>query len=99
VLHARSRGWRVLADPDYAVLSALLGRGRASAADLLSFLLFDAEHVEALIEAGRGDATRWLARHRQLWCADATHDLGLPDGGAAARDDGTLEEFRLMRRR
>ena len=97
-LRARTRGLSALRDPDYAVLSLLLGRG-SSAAELLSFLLFDAGHVDALVEAGREDAQRWLDRHPQLWCADATHDLGLPDGGAAALDDGSLEEFRLLRRR
>jgi NTE family protein len=98
-LGARTRGWRTLTDPDYAVLSLLLGRGQASAAELLSFLLFDTDHVEALIEEGSADARRWLDRHPHFWCADATHDLGLPDGGTAARDDGSLEEFRLRRRR
>jgi len=99
VLRTHTRGWRALTDPDYAVLSLLLGRGQASAAELLSFLLFDRDHVEALIDAGREDAQRWLDRHPHLWCADATHDLGLPDGGEAARDDGSIEEFRLNRRR
>ena len=35
VLRTHIRGWRALTDPDYAVLSLLLGRGQASAAEKL----------------------------------------------------------------
>ena len=67
---------------------------------LLSFVLFDEEFVQALLEAGAADACRWLARHPRFWCADAAHDLhvGTVDGHAA-REQLALDEWRSLRRR
>jgi NTE family protein len=100
VLRARYRGLGAWLRPDFAILATLLGSGRPSTGDLLSFLLFDEDYVERLIAAGRADAERWLARHPDFWCTDATHDLGIaPDAGGAGREQGAIEEFRLIRRR
>ena len=43
-------------------MSRLLGGHTRSRGELLSFLLFERTFVEALIEAGQGDAERWLAQ-------------------------------------
>ncbi len=100
VLEARHGGLKALLDPDFAVLSLMLGRGRATTAELLSFLLFDEAYTERLIAAGRGDAQRWLDRHPRLWCSDPSHDLGIAaDDGDNAREHQALEEFRLHKRR
>ncbi|MGI8593606.1 MAG: patatin-like phospholipase family protein [Solirubrobacteraceae bacterium] len=100
VLDARHGSVRALLDPDYALLSLLLGRGRATTAELLSFLLFDEAYIERLIAAGRKDAQRWLDRHPRFWCSDPSHDLGIAaDDGNTAREHQALEEFRLLKRR
>jgi NTE family protein len=100
VLRERHSGLNALRRPDFALLAAVLGRERPSTADLLSFLLFDEHYVERLIAAGRADAQRWLDRHPDLWCTDATHDLGIaPDVRHAEREHAAIEEFRAVRRR
>lgn len=55
---------------------ALGGRTR-SRGELLSFLLFDRAFVDRLVQLGRRDATRWLRRHPNFWCRDASHDLSI----------------------
>jgi NTE family protein len=82
-------------------MSRLLGGGRSPArGELLSFLLFDPEHVDALIELGRRDARRWLDRHPSFWCADAAHDFDVDASAVASlRERQALDEWRELRRR
>jgi NTE family protein len=92
------RGWL---RPDYPFMSRLLGGGRSPArGELLSFLLFDHEHVERLIELGRRDAHQWLERHPSFWCADASHDFDIDKSAVASlRERDALDEWRTLRRR
>jgi NTE family protein len=96
----RYGGLKALLRPDYPILSRLLGGRGRSRGELLSFLLFDEEFVDELIAAGRRDAERWLARHPNVWCSDAAHDLGTagPDHHQVA-EQHALDEFRERRRR
>jgi NTE family protein len=101
VFQERYAGWRGWLRPDYPLLSRVLGGGRTrSRGELLSFLLFDERYVELLIEAGAGDAQRWLDRHPRFWCSDAQHDFNVsPNGQEAAREQAALDEWRSLRRR
>lgn len=96
----RYRGLRAVAtEPDLLLLGRLL-RGRTEASgDLLSFLFFDEEYVDALLVSGRRDARRWLRRHPGFWCADGAHDFDL-DPAAAVREHeaASLDEWRSRRR-
>jgi len=87
------------APPDLLLLGRLL-RGRTDAGgDLLSFLFFDEAYVEALIEAGRRDARRWLARHPAFWCSDGSHDFDIaPVLDPGAQEAASLDEWRSLRR-
>jgi NTE family protein len=100
VLARRYGGLRGLLSPDYPLLSRLLGGSTRSRGELLSFLLFDRVFVSELIEAGRGDARRWLDRHPDFWCSDPGHDfdVGHTADAESARDDDALEEWRALRR-
>ena len=82
-------------------MSRLLGGGRSpSRGELLSFLLFDEEHVERLIDLGRRDAHRWLDRHPAVWCSDAAHDFDIDTSAIAhLREREALDEWRTLRRR
>jgi NTE family protein len=101
IFDRRYAGWKGLLRPDYPLLSRLLGGSRTpSRGELLSFLLFDEAYVEALIEAGRRDAQRWLDRHPRFWCSDAAHDLDIEeDHLAAAHETAAIDEWRALRRR
>jgi len=46
--------------PDFPLLNRLLGRDSPAHGELLSYLLFDRDFIDALIDLGRDDATRWL---------------------------------------
>ena len=96
--YAGLKGWL---RPDYPFMSRLLGGGRSpSRGELLSFLLFDEEHVERLIEMGRRDAHRWLDRHPGVWCSDAAHDFDIDTSAIAhLREREALDEWRTLRRR
>jgi NTE family protein len=68
-------------------------------ADDVHRLVFDPAYVEALIEAGRHDARRWLARHPGFWCSDGAHDFDIaaaPD--VSAQEAASLDEWRSLRR-
>jgi NTE family protein len=82
-------------------MSRLLGGGRSPGrGELLSFLLFDAEHVERLFALGRRDAHRRLDRHPGLWCSDAAHDFDIDATAVASlREREALDEWRTLRRR
>jgi NTE family protein len=100
VFERRFGGARGLLDPDYMLLSRVLGGRTRSRGELLSFLMFDGEFTEALIEMAQRDAERWLRRHPGFWCRDAAHDLsvGSIDRGRVQEAE-TLDEFRSLHRR
>ena len=80
-------------------MARVLGSG-PNRGELLTFLFFDPDFIAELIDAGRRDARRWLARHPRFWCADASHDFDLRAGpGEDDREVAILEEWRTMRRR
>jgi len=99
VFEHRYGGLRGLRDPDYLLMSRVLGGRTRSRGELLSFLMFDREFTEALIEMAQRDAERWLSRHPGFWCRDAAHDLsvGMMDRGAVQEQEA-LDEFRSLRR-
>jgi NTE family protein len=99
VFERRVGGLRGLRDPDYALMSRALGGRSRSRGELLSFLMFDREFAEALIEMAQRDAERWLRRHPGFWCRDADHDLSVAhlDHGRVQEQE-TLDEFRSLRR-
>jgi NTE family protein len=100
VYEARYGGWRGLRDLDQMVLGRFCGPGSASRGELLSFLLFDPEFIEALIDQGARDARRWLERHPAFWCTDAAHDFDIdPRLAAIAQEAASLEEWRQLARR
>jgi len=100
VFNERFGGLRGLRDPDFPLMSRLLGGHTRSRGELLSFLLFDRTFVSALIDLGQRDAERWLARHPRFWCSDASHDLAVEaHDDERAREQQTLDEFREIRRR
>ncbi len=100
VFERRFGGVRALREPDYAVISRLLGGRVRSRGELLSFLLFDPVFVSGLIEMGRRDAARWLRRHPGFWCKDAAHDLSVTASvdRDRIREQDILDEFRALRR-
>jgi NTE family protein len=100
VFERRFGGVRGLLDPDYVFLSRVLGGRTRSRGELLSFLMFDSEFADALIEMAKRDAERWLRRHPGFWCRDAAHDLsvGAMDRGRIQEEE-TLDEFRSLHRR
>jgi NTE family protein len=59
-LHAH-RGLDALRSPDIALLDRLIGGTHSAHGELLSYLLFDPEFIDALIETGRADALAALA--------------------------------------
>jgi NTE family protein len=95
----RYGGLRGLREPDYALMSRMLGGRTRSRGELLSFLMFDNEFTEALIEMAQRDAERWLRRHPGFWCRDAAHDLSVGQlDRVRVQEQETLDEFRSMRR-
>lgn len=60
VFRDRYRGARALRSPDYPLLNRLLGGDSPAHGELLSYLFFDPEFIDALIELGRADARRRL---------------------------------------
>jgi NTE family protein len=98
VFQERYSGLRGLRSPDFALLARLLGGGRAqSRGELLSFVLFDEVFIERLLQAGRGDAQRWLKEHPGFWSSDAAA-AGFDTAGESA-ETVALDEFRALRRR
>jgi NTE family protein len=60
VSRTRYGGVKGLRSPDFPLLNRLLGGDSPAHGDLLSYLLFDRDFIDALIDLGRADATRWL---------------------------------------
>jgi NTE family protein len=64
VFRARYGGLKGLRSPDFRLLNRLLGGDSPAHGELLSYLLFDRDFIDALIDLGRADAARWLNTHR-----------------------------------
>jgi NTE family protein len=62
VFRSRYGGLKGLRSPDFPLLNRLLGGDSPAHGELLSYLLFDVEFIEALIDLGRADAARWLSK-------------------------------------
>ncbi|MGH4021429.1 MAG: patatin-like phospholipase family protein [Pseudonocardiaceae bacterium] len=62
IFRSRYSGLKGLRSPDFALLNWLLGPGGAGRGELLSYVLFDPEFLDALITMGAEDARRWLGR-------------------------------------
>jgi NTE family protein len=60
IFRARYGGLKGLRSPDFPLLNRLLGNESPAHGELLSYLLFDRDFIDALIDLGRADATRWL---------------------------------------
>lgn len=60
VFHERYGGLKGLRAPDYPLLNRLLGGESPTHGELLSYLFFDPEFLEALAAMGRDDARHWL---------------------------------------
>jgi NTE family protein len=60
VFHSRYGGIKGARSPDVAVLGRLLGGHNHAHGELLSYLLFDREFIDGLIEMGKRDANAWL---------------------------------------
>lgn len=60
VFRARYSGRKGLRSPDFPLLNRLLGGDGPAHGELLSYLFFDRDFIDALIDLGRADATRWL---------------------------------------
>ena len=60
VLDHRYRGLRALRHPDFPLIHRLLGGQSSRQGELLSYLLFDGDFIDALIDLGARDARRRL---------------------------------------
>ena len=60
VFRSRYGGLKGLRSPDFPLLNRLLGGDSPTHGELLSYLFFEPEFVEELIELGQRDAKRWL---------------------------------------
>ncbi len=60
IFRASYGGLKGLRSPDFPLLKRLLGGESPAHGELLSYLLFDRDFIDALIDLGRADATRWL---------------------------------------
>jgi NTE family protein len=61
LFRGRYGGVKALRDPDFTLLSRLLGGESPAHGDLLSLLFFDAEFAAELVRLGQEDARHWLA--------------------------------------
>jgi NTE family protein len=64
VFRTRYGGLKGLRSPDFPLLNRLLGSESPAHGELLSYLLFERDFIDALIDLGRADATRWLNTQR-----------------------------------
>ncbi|PZS19697.1 MAG: hypothetical protein DLM54_06495 [Acidimicrobiales bacterium] len=60
VYREKYRGLRGLRRPDLMVLGRLLEDQSPMSGELLSYLFFDPDFIEAIITLGKQDAQRWL---------------------------------------
>ena len=61
------QGLRALRNPDLSALRFLLGSGTATRADLISYLFFEPEFIDAAIQRGQDDAQVILQQTPSLW--------------------------------
>jgi NTE family protein len=61
VYRERYNGLKWLRNPEYRLISRLLGGSGPIHGELLSLLFFDAAFIEVLLELGAADARAWLA--------------------------------------
>jgi NTE family protein len=64
VFRRRYRSYRAIKAPDLAILSRVLGGESEQHGELMSYLMFDPEFLDATIALGQLDAHRWLDRVR-----------------------------------
>lgn len=87
VIASRYRGLRGLRHPDFPLLSQLFGGTSETKGELLSYILFDPEFIEGLIEMGKADARRWIGNTQdgavrwQLSPLDSVFNGALPKRG------------------
>src|SRR4051794_886772 len=72
-----------LREPDFRLITRLIGGGSATSGELLSLLFFDSAFTSALISLGRTDASAWLA--------------DMHDGGDGPWQIGPLANFVMPR--
>jgi NTE family protein len=91
IFHERYGGLKALRSPDLAGLSRLLGGESPTHGELLSYLLFDPEFIQAMIKMGRADARAWLQAPPgpdepwQVEPLDAFTKTGRPERRVAAK--------------
>jgi NTE family protein len=66
-LDASLQGVRALLNPDLSVLRLLLGSGADTRADLISYVFFEPEFIDAAIKRGQDDAQVILQQTPSLW--------------------------------
>jgi NTE family protein len=67
VFRSRYGGLKGLRSPDFPFLNRLLGGDSPTHGELLSYLFFDPEFIERLMEMGRRDAERWVRPKSDPW--------------------------------
>ena len=65
----------LLRDPDMQLMHRMAGSDSPLQGELLSYVLFDEEYFDGLVEMGRTDARRWLDEHPDLWRLEAVEPL------------------------
>ena len=78
IFHRHYSGLKGLRAPNVALLGRLVGGVTEPHGELLSYFFFEHHYAEALIEMGRADAERRLAREGELW---GSGPPGASDGG------------------
>ena len=57
----------LLRDPDMQLIHRLTGSDSPLQGELLSYVLFDEEYFDRLVQMGRADARHWLDEHLDMW--------------------------------
>jgi len=81
VFRSRYGGLKGLRSPDFPLLSRLLGGDGPAHGELLSYLLFDRDFIDALIDLGRADAARWFGAPPGLRSITQVPKTQTPVGG------------------
>ncbi len=77
-LHAY-RGLEGMRNPDIAMLDRLIGGTGSTHGELLSYLLFEPEFIDALLEAGRSDAAQLIESTEEPWVLTGSPPVGRRD--------------------
>lgn len=67
ILAEALHGVRALRNADLSLLNILLGSGPQTRADLISYVFFEPEFLNAAIDLGQDHASVILADHPSLW--------------------------------